>query len=109
MTERATLRSLQRRSGIAARLHLPAGVRSEDPPITVVCEDSREVRAGALFCCMPGASSDGHDFAAGAAEAGAAALVTERALPVNLPQLVVPEVRAAVGPLALAGAGSPQE
>jgi len=58
---------------------------------------------------MPGASRDGHDFAAGAAEAGAAALVVESALPVNLPQLVVPEVRAAVGPLALAGAGSPQE
>ncbi|MYI56479.1 MAG: UDP-N-acetylmuramoyl-L-alanyl-D-glutamate--2,6-diaminopimelate ligase, partial [Acidimicrobiia bacterium] len=109
MTERASLRSLQRRSGIAARLHLPTGVRSEDPPITAVCEDSREVRAGALFCCMPGSSSDGHDFAAAAAVAGAAALVTERALPVNLPQLVVPEVRAAVGPLALAGAGSPQE
>lgn len=109
MSERATLRSLQQRSGIAARLHLPTGVRSVDPPITVVCEDSREVRAGALFCCMPGRSNDGHDFAAGAAAAGAAALVTERALPVNLPQLVVPEVRAAVGPLALAGAGSPQD
>ena len=109
MSERATLRSLQQRSGIGARLHLPTGVRSVNPSITVVCEDSREVQAGALFCCMPGRSNDGHDFAAGAAEAGAAALVTERALPVNLPQLVVPEVRAAVGPLALAGAGSPQE
>ena len=109
MSEQATLRSLQQRSGIAARLHLPAGVPSVDPPITVVCEDSREVQAGALFCCMPGRSSDGHDFAAGAAGAGAAALVVERALPVKLPQLVVPEARAAVGPLALAGAGSPQE
>ncbi|MCE2531445.1 MAG: UDP-N-acetylmuramoyl-L-alanyl-D-glutamate--2,6-diaminopimelate ligase [Acidimicrobiia bacterium] len=109
MSERATLGSLQRRSRVAGRLHVPAGVRSEDPLIAVVCEDSREVRAGALFCCMPGRSSDGHDFAAGAAEAGAAALVVERALPVTLPQLVVPEVRAAVGPLALAGAGSPQE
>lgn len=109
MSERATLRSLQQRSGIAARLHLPTGVQPVNPSITVVCEDSREVQAGALFCCMPGRSNDGHDFAAGAAEAGAAALVVERALPVNLPQLVVPEVRAAVGPLALAGAGSPQE
>lgn len=104
-----TLRSLQERSGIAARLHVPAGVQPGDPPVTLVCEDSREVRLGALFCCMPGRSSDGHDFAPAAALAGAAALVTERVLPVSLPQLVVPEVRAAVGPLALAGAGSPQE
>ena len=109
MSGRATLGSLHRRSRISGRLHVPAGTRSADPPITAVCEDSRDVRAGALFCCMPGRSNDGHDFAAAAAEAGAAALVVERALPVNLPQLVVPEVRAAVGPLALAGAGSPQE
>ncbi len=109
MSDPATLRSLQRRSGVGGRLHLPAGITPEDPPITGVCEDSREVRAGALFCCMPGGSTDGHDFAGQAAEAGAAALAVERAVPVGLPQLVVPEVRAAVGPLALAGAGSPQE
>lgn len=109
MSEPATLRSLQRRSGVGGRLHFPAGITSEDPPITGVCEDSREVRAGALFCCMPGGSTDGHDFAGQAAEAGATALAVERAVPVGLPQLVVPEVRAAVGPLALAGAGSPQE
>ena len=109
MDEPRALRSLLRRSHLAGRLHIPAGVRTEDPPITVVCEDSREVQAGALFCCVPGRSVDGHDFAAEAATAGAVALVVERALPVTLPQLVVPEARAAVGPLALAAAGSPQE
>ena len=109
MSEPETLRSLRRRSQLGGRLHLPAGLRSEDPPITAVCEDSREVQAGALFCCVPGRSVDGHDFAAEAATAGAAALVVERAVPVRLPQLVVPEARAAVGPLALAAAGSPQE
>ena len=104
-----TLQSLLRRSRVAARKHVPAGVRSADPPITAVCEDSREVRTGALFCCLPGRTVDGHEFAAEAAAAGAVALVVERPVPVRLPQLVVPEVRAAVGPLALAAEDSPQE
>ncbi|MYE67784.1 MAG: UDP-N-acetylmuramoyl-L-alanyl-D-glutamate--2,6-diaminopimelate ligase [Acidimicrobiia bacterium] len=107
--EPATLLSLRRRSRVDGQLHVPAGVGSEDPAIASVCEDSREVRVGALFCCVPGRVVDGHDFAAEAAAAGAAALLVERALPVALPQLVVREARAAVGPLALAAAGSPQD
>ena len=70
---------------MGGRLHLPTGLRSQDPAIAAVCEDSREVRAGALFCCVPGRSVDGYDFAAEAAAAGAAALVVERAVPVTLP------------------------
>ncbi len=109
MAEQPVLRVLLHRSRISHELRLPAGAQGIDPPIAAVCEDSREVSAGALFCCMPGRSHDGHDFAAAAAAAGAVALVVERPLPVALPQAVVPEVRAAVGPLALAQAGSPQE
>lgn len=40
--------------------------------------DSREVRKGSLFVCIKGANSDGHDFAAKAAEAGACAILAER-------------------------------
>ena len=109
MAESATLGALLRRAGIACELRFPAAAPALDPPVGAVCEDSREVAAGALFCCMPGHSRDGHDFAAAAAAAGAAALVVERAVPVALPQAVVADVRAAVGPLALARAGSPQE
>ena len=109
MSEPRTLRSLLQRGRVGGRLYIPADVRTADPAIATVCEDSREVQAGTLFCCVPGRSVDGHDFAAKAAAAGAAALVVERAVPVTLPQLVVPDARAAVGPLALAAAGSPQE
>src|SRR5919204_2758632 len=35
--------------------------------------DAREVPRDSLFFCIPGASADGHDFAAAAVEAGAAA------------------------------------
>ena len=48
--------------------------------------DSRKVRAGTLFFCVPGFSSDGHDFAPAAVEAGAAALVVERELELGVPR-----------------------
>ena len=63
--------------------------------------DSRRVEPGTLFFCVPGLVTDGHDHAPQAAERGACALVVERPLPdVALPQAVVGDVRAAMGPLA---------
>ena len=58
--------------------------------------DSRAVRPGTLFFCVPGEHVDGHDFAAQAVERGAVALVVERALPVPVPQLVVKDARHAM-------------
>ena len=42
--------------------------------------DTRAVAPGALFFCVRGSRSDGHDLAADAVARGAAALVVERAL-----------------------------
>ena len=42
-----------------------------------VVHDSRDVVPGALFCCIPGAVTDGHDYAAAAVGAGAVALLVE--------------------------------
>ncbi len=50
--------------------------------------DSREVTEGGLFLALPGARSDGHDFAAGAVAAGAVAVLAAR--PVGVPAIVVP-------------------
>src|SRR5919201_2808124 len=58
--------------------------------------DARGVSPGALFFCVPGATADGHDFAADALTAGAAALVVERPLELDAQQLVVASVRAAM-------------
>jgi len=58
--------------------------------------DARHVTPGAAFFCVPGARADGHDFASQAVSNGAVALVVERHLPVNVPQLVVPDARAAM-------------
>jgi len=62
--------------------------------------DSRKVGPGTLFFCVPGEKVDGHEFAAGAVDAGAVALVVERELEVDVAQVVVPDARAAMAPLA---------
>ncbi len=62
--------------------------------------DSRKVRPGTLFFCVPGEKADGHEFAAGAVRAGAAALVVERELDLDVAQVIVPSARAAMAPLA---------
>ena len=58
--------------------------------------DTREVRPGSLFFCIPGANVDGHDLAADAVGGGASALVVERRVEVDVPQLLVPSVRRAM-------------
>jgi UDP-N-acetylmuramoyl-L-alanyl-D-glutamate--2,6-diaminopimelate ligase len=82
-----------------------------DPSTSVLraTHDSRAVQPGTLFCCVPGAAFDGHDFAADAVGAGATALVVERELALAVPQLVVRSVRSAMGPLAAALEGFPSE
>jgi len=69
--------------------------------------DSRKVSPGTLFFCVPGEKVDGHEFAAGAVKAGAAALVVERELDLDVAQVVVPDARAAMAPLAARFWGDP--
>jgi len=96
------------------RLHdlvgaVPAASLRGDPDveITGVTHTTDKVVPGVLFCCVPGSRVDGHDLAPEALSAGAAALLVERVLPVDAPQLVVPAVRVAMGPLAAAFHGNP--
>ena len=69
--------------------------------------DARSVTTGALFFCVKGANVDGHDLAGSAVAAGAVALVVERQLDVEVPQVVVPSVRDAMGPAAVRFFGDP--
>jgi UDP-N-acetylmuramoyl-L-alanyl-D-glutamate--2,6-diaminopimelate ligase len=80
-----------------------------DPSVDVadLAYDSRRVAPGTLFFCVPGEKVDGHEFAAGAVEAGAAALVVERELEVDVSQAVVADARAAMAPLAARFWGDP--
>ena len=82
---------------------------AEAPSVEILdlAYDPRAVVPGALFFCIPGARADGHDLAADAVTAGAVALVVERPLALDVPQLVVPSVRAAMGPAATLFFGAP--
>ena len=57
--------------------------------VTSIEFDSRRVRPGALFCCLPGRHGDGHDHAAQAVARGAVALLVERRLALDVTQTVV--------------------
>lgn len=72
-----------------------------DPAVEVraVAHDSRQVDEGALFCCIPGTTTDGHDHAAFAERAGASAFLVERFVDVAGPQVRVASVRGAIGPI----------
>ena len=101
----APLLSRSRGSGEGARI-----VRGDgSSEIADIAFDSREVRPGTLFFCVTGHVSDGHDFAPAAVEAGAAALVTERELDLDVPQLVVADSRRAMAPIASRWFGDPSE
>ncbi|MDR0856278.1 MAG: UDP-N-acetylmuramoyl-L-alanyl-D-glutamate--2,6-diaminopimelate ligase [Clostridiales bacterium] len=54
----------------------------------------------ALFFCLAGTRHDGHDYAEIARKNGAVALVTQRRLPVDMPQVVVPDTREAMARIA---------
>jgi UDP-N-acetylmuramoyl-L-alanyl-D-glutamate--2,6-diaminopimelate ligase len=75
--------------------------------ISALAHDTREVNPGALFFCVRGGRTDGHALAPDAIAAGAAALVVERTLDVDVPQLVVADVRAAMPRAAVAFYGDP--
>ena len=77
-----------------------AGRMTADAEIASLAYDSRRVQPGALFFCVSGFNVDGAGFAADALAAGAAALVVERELELDAPQLVVPSVRNAMGVVA---------
>ena len=51
---------------------------SIDTEVTDIVNDSRKITPGCLFFCIPGAVTDGHKFAAQAAEQGAAVLVVSK-------------------------------
>lgn len=82
---------------------------SGDAQVTLsgVTHDSRRVGPGDLFCCVVGASHDGHEFASDAVGQGASALLVQRLLETDIPQLLVGDVRASMAPAAAVVFGDP--
>jgi UDP-N-acetylmuramoyl-tripeptide--D-alanyl-D-alanine ligase len=79
------------------RLDLAAPETMISGPVVI---DSREAEPGALFAALRGERTDGHEFAARAVAAGAAAVLAERE--VGAPAVIVDDVLVAMGRLARA-------
>jgi UDP-N-acetylmuramoyl-L-alanyl-D-glutamate--2,6-diaminopimelate ligase len=91
--------------GLAGRMAVVGDAPAAE--VVAVTHDSRAAGPGTLFCCIPGERADGHDFAPAAVAAGATALLCERALPLDVPQVIVQSSRAATGPFAAEVADHP--
>jgi UDP-N-acetylmuramoyl-L-alanyl-D-glutamate--2,6-diaminopimelate ligase len=68
-----------------------------DVEVTGVTHDSRRVEPGWCFACIQGGSVDGHSFAPDAVARGAAALLTQHRLALDVAEVQVDDTRAALG------------
>jgi UDP-N-acetylmuramoyl-L-alanyl-D-glutamate--2,6-diaminopimelate ligase len=75
--------------------------------VTALAFDARAVRPGAAFFCVRGFTADGHRYAPDAVANGAVALVVDHPLHLEVPEVLVADVRAAMAPAAARLAGDP--
>ena len=78
-----------------------------DTEVRELVYNSRKVKHGDVFCCIMGTFADGHKYAQQAVDAGAAALVVERKLDIDVPQILVEDTRIAMAEMAAAYYGYP--
>ncbi len=90
---------------------MPIGYRligDGNTEITALSMDSRqEIGKGTLFFCVSGLHMDAHNFAPDVVKRGASALIVERPLEIDCPQIVVENVRHAMSYIASAFHGNP--
>ncbi|MBI2863740.1 MAG: UDP-N-acetylmuramoyl-L-alanyl-D-glutamate--2,6-diaminopimelate ligase [Chloroflexi bacterium] len=101
-------------SELLSALPLKQTVGQDDPDVTGIVQDSRQVVGGSVFVAVPGFRVDGHTFIPEALKRGAAAIVAER--PVegdagdqysSAPRVIVPNARQALAFLSAALHGFP--
>ncbi|MBT2654269.1 UDP-N-acetylmuramoyl-L-alanyl-D-glutamate--2,6-diaminopimelate ligase [Bacillus sp. ISL-18] len=88
-------------------LHAIFPYNGENPEITSIENDNRKVQKGSLFICIKGYTVDGHDFAESAVKNGAAAVLAERPLELDVPVVLVNDTTRAMAVLADAFYGQP--
>ncbi|MEQ4621485.1 UDP-N-acetylmuramoyl-tripeptide--D-alanyl-D-alanine ligase [Providencia vermicola] len=76
------------------------GVDAGTRVLSDVSTDSRQIGENSLFIALKGERFDAHDFVPSVAEGGAAAVLVERQLDIDCPQVVVADTRLAMGQLA---------
>ena len=81
--------------------HMAGGeLQGEDVVVDTVIQDTRSLQPGSLYVALRGERFDGHDFAYDAAMRGAAALLVEHAVAVELPQVIVADTQLALARIA---------
>ncbi|WP_318317706.1 UDP-N-acetylmuramoyl-tripeptide--D-alanyl-D-alanine ligase [Stenotrophomonas maltophilia] len=75
-------------------------IHGDDVAIDAVSNDTRSLGPGSLYVALRGERFDGHDFAADAQARGASALLVERLLPIELPQVLVADSELALAKIA---------
>lgn len=72
----------------------------DNPFITSIEMDSREVTKGSLFICIKGYTVDGHDFVPQAIKNGASAILAEKEVDAAIPVIIVRDTKRAMAILA---------
>ncbi|PPF69006.1 UDP-N-acetylmuramoylalanyl-D-glutamate--2,6-diaminopimelate ligase [Rathayibacter tritici] len=86
---------------VSGRLHLAGSAATAATVVDGATEtDSREIAPGGIFVAKRGEHTDGHLFAPAALEHGAALLIVERPLDLDVPQVLVDDSVEALGALA---------
>ncbi|MWV59815.1 UDP-N-acetylmuramoyl-tripeptide--D-alanyl-D-alanine ligase [Rathayibacter sp. VKM Ac-2754] len=88
-------------AAVSGRLHLAGASSNAATVVDGATEtDSREIAPGGIFVAKRGEHTDGHLFAPVAVERGAALLIVERPLDLDVPQVIVDDSVQALGALA---------
>jgi UDP-N-acetylmuramoyl-L-alanyl-D-glutamate--2,6-diaminopimelate ligase len=96
---------------VSLRATLPKArfLAGRDVLATSCSADWRACRTGDVFFALTTANDDGHEHAGAAIERGASAIVAERLLPVQVPQVLVQDSRSALARVCQALAGNPSQ
>lgn len=85
---------------LISHLHNFSYLADLNPEISSIEMDSFDVKIGSLFVCINGNTVDGHLFAKIAEEKGAAAILADHPVDVNIPVVIVKDTRRAMAILA---------
>ncbi len=80
-----------------------------DPDINGISSDSREVSAGHVFVALKGQKHNGHDHAESVVKKGVTAVVSEKAMDLSVPVIVVHSTLACLSSLSARFYGNPSE
>jgi UDP-N-acetylmuramyl-tripeptide synthetase len=85
------------------------GFGKNDPDIRSIHYRSQDVKPGGLFVAIAGHAADGHDYIEDAIAKGAVAVVSQKEIKANVPNVRVPDTRRALADVAACFYGNPSE